>query len=75
MPAKNHLNPQQIEKLPKALKKEEKGNIRERIMILLLLNEGKTQSKISEFLAYSVNKVSYWCLKGDPDNLARKSNR
>jgi hypothetical protein len=34
-----------------------------------LLKDGKTQSKISEFLACSVNKVSYWCLKGDPDNL------
>jgi transposase len=69
MPAKNHLNPKQIEKLQKALKEEEKGNIRERILILLLLNDGKTQSKIAEFLGCSVNKVSYWCLKGDPDNL------
>jgi transposase len=69
MPAKNHLTPKQIEKLQKALKEEEKGNIRERILILLLLNDGKTQSKIAEFLGCSVNKVSYWCLKGDPDNL------
>ena len=38
-------------------------------MVLLLLNDGKTQSKIAEFLGCSVNKVSYWCLKGDPDNL------
>jgi hypothetical protein len=29
MPAKNHLTPKQIEKLQKALKKEEKANIRE----------------------------------------------
>ena len=69
MPAKNHLTPQQIEKLQKALKKEKKGNVRERIVILLLLNDGKTQSKIADFLGCSVNKVSYWCLKGDPDNL------
>jgi len=69
MPAKNHLTPKQIEKLQKALKEEEKGNIRERILILLLLNDGKTQSKIAEFFGFSVNKVSYWCLKGDPDNL------
>ena len=48
---------------------EEKRNIRERIMVLLWLNDGKTQSKIAEFLGCSVNKVSYWCLKGDPDNL------
>ena len=69
MPAQNHLNPKQIEKLQKALKEEEKANIRERILILLLLNDGKTQSKIADFLGCSVNKVSYWCVKGDPDNL------
>jgi transposase len=38
-------------------------------MIILLLKDGKTHSKIAEFLGCSVNKVSYWCLKGDPDNL------
>ena len=69
MPAKNHLNFQQIEKLQKALREEEKANIRERILILLLLNDGKTQSKMADFLGCSLNKVSYWCLKGDPDNL------
>ena len=75
MPAKNHLNPKQIEKLQKALKEEKKGNIREKLLILLLLSDGKTQSQITEFLGYSVNKVSYWCLKGDSDNLSRKFNR
>ena len=50
MPAKNHLNPKQIEKLQKALKEEKSANIRERVLILLLLNDGKTQSKIAEFL-------------------------
>jgi transposase len=69
MPAKNYLNPKQIEKLQKALREEQKANIRERILILLLLNDGKTQSNIAEFLGCSINKVSYWCLKGDPDNL------
>ena len=36
---------------------------------MLLLNDGKTPSEIAEFLGGSVNKVSYWCVKGDPDNL------
>jgi len=58
MPAKNHLNPQQIEKLQQALREEKKANIREKILILLLLNDGKTQSKIADFLGCSVNKVS-----------------
>jgi transposase len=34
-----------------------------------LLNDGKTQSKIADFLGCSLNKVSYWRLKGDPDYL------
>ena len=59
MPAQNHLNSQQIEKLQKALREEEKANVREKILILLLLNDGKTQSKIADFLGCSINKVSY----------------
>jgi len=69
MPAKNHLTPEQVEKLQKALKEKENGDIRERILILLLLNDGKTQDKIAKFLGCSLNKVSYWCVHGDPDNL------
>jgi transposase len=69
MPAKNHLTPEQVEKLQKALKEEENGDIRERLLILLLLNDGKTQAKIANFLGCSLNKVSYWCVHGDPDNL------
>jgi transposase len=69
MPAKNHLTTEQVEKLQKALKEEENGDIRERILILLLLNDGKTQAKIADFLGCSLNKVSYWCVHGDPDNL------
>ncbi|MBD1906783.1 IS630 family transposase [Funiculus sociatus GB2-A5] len=69
MPAKNYLNREQVEKLQKALKEEENGYIRERILMLLLLNDGKTQAKIAEFLGCSINKVSYWCIHGDPDNL------
>jgi hypothetical protein len=49
MPAKNHLSTEQVEKLQKALKEEENGDIRERILILLLLNDGKTQAKIADF--------------------------
>ncbi|AFZ38327.1 transposase (plasmid) [Stanieria cyanosphaera PCC 7437] len=69
MPAKNYLTSEQQKKLQKALKREEKGDIRERILILLLLNNGKTQSEIAEFIGCSKNKVCYWCVHGDPDNL------
>ena len=43
MPAKNHLKSEQVKKLQQALKQEENGQIRERILIILLLNDGKTQ--------------------------------
>ena len=52
MPAKGYLKPEQKEKLQKALKEEENAEIRERILILLLLNDGKTQAAISEFLEH-----------------------
>jgi site-specific recombinase XerD len=49
MPAKNHLSTEQVEKLQKALKEEENGDIRERILILLLLNDGKRKLKLPFF--------------------------
>jgi len=69
MPAKNYLKPEQKEKLQITLKTEVNADIRERILILLLLNDGKTQQEIAEFIGCSLNKVCYWCVHGDPDNL------
>jgi hypothetical protein len=43
MLAKNHLNSEQVKKLQQSLKQEENGEIREKKLILLLLNDGKTQ--------------------------------
>lgn len=68
MPAKGYLNKKQKEKLQKALKQEEHPDIRERMLILLLLNDGKTQAEIADFVGCSYQKVSYWCIHGDPDN-------
>jgi len=69
MPAKNHLKSEQVKKLQQALKQEENGDIRERILILLLLNDGKTQKEIAKFIGCSPNKICFWCVHGDPDNL------
>ena len=69
MPAKDFLKPEQKEKLRKALKEEEHPDIRERILMLLLLNDGKTQAQIAEFIGCSLKTASYWCVHGDPDNL------
>lgn len=69
MPAKNYLKQEQKQKLQQSLKQEENKEIRERILILLLLNDGKTQKEIAEFIGISVNTVCHWCVHGDPDNL------
>ncbi|NCS13779.1 MAG: IS630 family transposase [Microcystis aeruginosa G13-09] len=69
MPAPNHLNSEQKEKLQKALKEEENAYIRERVLILLLLNDGKTQVQISKLIGCSLRTVSYWCIHGDANNL------
>ncbi|MFM9159002.1 MAG: IS630 family transposase, partial [Dolichospermum sp.] len=54
MPAPNHLNSEQKEKLQKALKEEKNAYIRERVLILLLLNDGKTQVQISQLIGCSL---------------------
>lgn len=69
MPAKGFLNLEQKAFLQKSLKEEEHPDIRERILILLLLNDGKTQPEIADFVGCSVRKVAYWSLHGAPDNL------
>lgn len=69
MPAPNHLRPEQKEKLQKELQEEENPYLRERILILLLLNKGLTQAHTAEIIGYSLRTVSYWCVHGDADNL------
>lgn len=69
MPAKNYLKAEQKEKLQKALKEEENAEIRERILILLLVNDGKTQAEIANFIGCGQKKVSYWWVHGDVENL------
>jgi transposase len=69
MPAKNFLNSETKEKLQKALKEHEYPDIRERVLIFLLLNDGNTQKRIAELIGCSLSKVAYWCVHGDPDNL------
>ena len=69
MPAKVFLDLEQQKKLQKALKEHEHPEIRERILILLLLNDGKSQLEIASFLGCSLRKVAYWCVHGDPENL------
>jgi transposase len=69
MPAKNFLNLETKEKLQIALKEHEHPDIRERVLIFLLLNEGNTQKQIAELIGCSLSKVAYWSVHGDPENL------
>ena len=69
MPAKNFLNLETKEKLQIALKEHEHPDIRERVLIFLLLNEGTTQKQIAELIGCSLSKVAYWSVHGDPENL------
>lgn len=66
---KNFLLPKQKENLQNALKKSSRPEVRERILMFLLLNEGKTYAEIAEFLGCSFRTVAYWCKHGDPDKI------
>ena len=46
-----------------------KAEQRKRALMLLLMNDGKTYTEISEFLGCGLRTVVYWCVHGDPDNI------
>ena len=74
-PAKNFLTLEQVTRLQKTLKESELAHVRERILIILLQNEGRTQQEISKFLGCSPRTVAYWCMNGDPDKLETLHNK
>ncbi len=67
MPAKNHLSQNQKERLIKLLKESDNHYTREKVLIILLINDGKTYQQISEFLDIAYTTVAYWAVHGDPD--------
>ncbi|GAX46367.1 hypothetical protein NIES4075_73910 [Tolypothrix sp. NIES-4075] len=74
-PAKNFLTSEQVTRLQQALKESDLPHVRERILIILLQNDGRTQQEISIFLGCSPRTVAYWCMHGDPDNLETLHNK
>lgn len=72
---KNTLSTQQVSKLQQALKESELSHVRERILILLLQNDGKPQHQIAWFLGCSPRTVAYWCKHSDPDKLESLHNK
>lgn len=69
MPTKNYLTSEEKLELQRQLKFHEHPDIRERVLILLLRNDGRTQQEIADFLDCSLRKVAYWCMHADPSNL------
>lgn len=65
MPAKNHLSQEQREQLLTTLKEHENPYVREKILILLLMNDGKTYQEISDFLGIAYTTVAYWAVHGE----------
>jgi transposase len=63
------LSQEPLKKLQKALRESESSQLRERILLLLLINDGKTYREISEFIGCSERKVVKVCVHGEPDNL------
>jgi len=59
MPAKNHLSQNQKQRLIKILKESEDNYVREKVLILLLINDGKTYQEISEFMEIAYTTVAY----------------
>ena len=60
MPTKNFLSSEEKEYLQQALKKENRPEVRERILIFLLENDGKNYQEIADFLVCSPRTVAYW---------------
>lgn len=69
MPARGFLTPGQQENLQQAVRESADKHLRERALMLLLMNDGKTYQEISTFLGCAYRSVAYWCVHGDADNL------
>lgn len=75
VPVKNFLTGEQVKNLQSALRENPLPHVRERILIILLQNDGKTHREIANFLGCSPRTVAYWCMHGDPDDLTSLSNK
>jgi transposase len=69
MPAKGYLTQSQKGNLQKALSESSNPQFTQKILMLLLMDDGKTYQEITDWLGCSYRSVAYWCVHGDPDNL------
>lgn len=65
MPAKGFISQAQRKTLQAALRESKDAGFTQRVLMLLLLNDGKTYQQISEFLGCSYRSVAYWCVQGE----------
>ena len=72
MLAKGHFKRSQRENLLSYLKESSSPQLTQRILILLLMDDGKTYQEISEFLGCGYTTVAYWCVHGDRDHDVKK---
>lgn len=70
MPVPQFLNPTQKKDLQKALRSVEDPHQRQRILMVLLRNDGKTYEEIMAFIGCSYRSVAHWCIHGNPDDLS-----
>jgi transposase len=69
MPSQNFLSEEEKKYLQNALKSEARSEVRERILIFLLENDGKNYQQIADFLGCSPKTVAYWAAHGNPNNI------
>ncbi|MGG6265601.1 IS630 family transposase [Leptolyngbya sp. AN03gr2] len=69
MPVAPFLNPSQKENLQTVLRESPDPHQRQRALMLLLRNDGKTYEDISAFIGCSYRSVAHWCVQGNPDDL------
>ena len=69
MPAIGFLKLEQKQHLQQLLKQSDRSEMRERVLILLLMNDGRTQEEIAALIGCSRRTVAYWCVHGDPDTI------
>jgi transposase len=75
MPVKDFLSQKQEEQLQQALQESNCPQERERILMLLLMNDGKTFEQISDFIGGLKRPVAYKCVHSEPEDLESVQNK
>jgi transposase len=70
MVGKRSLSESQRAELLEALRREPSGLVRERILIVLLRDDGKTYEQIGKFLGCTLKTAARWCNQVNPDDIS-----